>query len=108
MSWQLVIVLEVEGTRFPLTPDETREVIRTLREPNPYAPDTELGAVAAAVFLERLLEDPTTQNPPMTDEEAGGILIALGRMMVTEGLSGRQADLHDALLAYLGRGGSNP
>jgi hypothetical protein len=39
-------------------------------EPNPHVPAADPGSVAAAVFLERLVEDPSAENPPMNDEEA--------------------------------------
>jgi hypothetical protein len=38
----------------------------------------------------------------MNDEEASGILLALLRMAIKEGLTARQQALHDALLAHLG------
>jgi hypothetical protein len=63
-------------------------------------PTADPGSIAAAVFLERLLEDPNAKNPPMNDEEAAGILLALGRMLIDEGLTPRQSALHDALLAH--------
>jgi hypothetical protein len=39
-------------------------------EPNQHVPAADPGSVAAAVFLERLVEDPSAENPPMNDEEA--------------------------------------
>jgi hypothetical protein len=99
VEWQLVIVLELEGAPYHLTHDETRDVVRWLREPNPHVPTADPGSNAAAVFLERLLEDPSAENPPMNDDERRGILLALLRMSIEEGLTGRQQALHDALAA---------
>jgi hypothetical protein len=59
---QPVIVLEVAGEPYQLTNEETRDVVRWLREPNPHVPAADLRSAHAAVFLERLLEDP----PPRT------------------------------------------
>jgi hypothetical protein len=98
VQWERVTVLEVDGLGYELTLDETRQVVRWLRTANPHAPETDPGSIAAAVFLERLLEDPAATNPPMNDGEAAGILVALGRMMILEGLTRRQEVLHDALL----------
>jgi hypothetical protein len=103
MQWQPVIVVEVDGKAYQLTHDETRDLVRWLREPNPHVPTADPGSVAAAVFLERLLEDPAAENPPMNDEEAAGILFALGRMSIDEGPTSRQSELHDALFAYFAR-----
>ena len=99
-SWQLVIVLGVGSEELQLTQGEASELVAMLRTPNPYAPATEPGSISAAVFLERLLDDPKAENPPMNDDESGAILFALGRMMIDEGLTKRQRALHDALLAY--------
>jgi hypothetical protein len=98
VQWQRVIVVEVDGLDYELTLDETRQILRWLRTANPHVPATDPGSIAAAVFLERLLEDAVATNPPMNDGEAAGILIALGRMLLVEGLTGRQEALHDALL----------
>jgi len=100
MPWEYVVVVAVDGQPYELTQEETRDVIRWLREPNPHVPAADPGSVAAAVFLERLVEDPGAENPPMNSEEAAGILFALGRMIIDEGLTVRQQALHDALLAH--------
>ena len=100
VQWQQVIVVAVGGVPYQLTHDETRGVIRWLRESNPHMPTADLGSIAAAVFLERLLESPSAETPPLNDEEAHGILLALGRMQIKEGLTSRQLDLHDALFAH--------
>jgi hypothetical protein len=100
MRWEYVVVVEVDGQPYQLTQEETRDVIRWLREPNAHVPAANPGSVAAAVFLERLVEDPSAENPPMNDEEAAGILFALGRMLIDEGLTVRQQALHDALVAH--------
>jgi hypothetical protein len=36
----------------------------------------------------------------MTDDEASGILLTLGRKAIKEGLTAREDALHDALLAH--------
>jgi hypothetical protein len=41
--------------------------------------------MAAATFPERLLEDHTAESPPMTNEEASGIVHTLIRMHIREG-----------------------
>ena len=100
MTWQRVIVLELDGEIYELDLDETRAVVRWLRTPNPDAPAADPGSSAAAVFYERLLEEPEAKNPPMNDEESRGILFALARMIVENGLTERQAALHEALLVH--------
>jgi hypothetical protein len=98
---QWVVVLVVDGEHYQLSHPEARDVIRWLRTPKPHEAEPDLKSIAAAVFLERLVDDPAhAKNPPMNDDEAGGILIALGRMAVKEGLTEREAALHDALLAH--------
>ena len=97
----MVIVLEVDGLQYPLSQSEARDLLRWLRDPNPHAPAADDGSIAAAVFLERLLEDPEAQNPPMNDEEARGIALALLRMSMDDGLTERQQTLHDAIVAHL-------
>jgi hypothetical protein len=57
-SWQRVITINVEGEECLLSLDETRELVAGLREPNPHVPSADPGSIAAAVMLERLLEDP--------------------------------------------------
>jgi hypothetical protein len=100
VSWQRVIVLELDGELYGLDLDETRAVVHWLRTPNSDVPAADPGSTAAAVFYERLLEEPKAQNPPMNDEESRGILLALARMVVEEGLTERQSALHEALLAH--------
>ena len=103
MELQRVVVIAVGDKPYQLTESETRDVLRWLREPKIGIPEADPAAVAAAVFLERLLDEPElVSNPPLTDSEAGSILVALGRMGVNEGLTDRQRALHDALLAHFG------
>jgi hypothetical protein len=96
-----VIVVDVDSQPYPMTVDETLRVIETLREPNPHFPKMDDPSTAAAIHLERLVEEPTgTTNPPMTSFEAGAVLIALLRLEMHEGLTPRMQALHDALVAY--------
>jgi hypothetical protein len=97
---QWVVVLEVDGEPYQLSHPETRDLIRWLRTPNPHAADSDFRAIAGAIFLERLVDPANAENPPMNDDEAEAILIALGRMAVKEGLTGREEALHDALLGH--------
>ena len=103
---QWVVVLVVDGQHYQLSHPETRDLIRWLRTPNPHVPEADLKSAAAAVFLERLVEDPTAENPPMNDDEASGISLALGRKVIKEGLTAREEALHDALLAHFASRGS--
>ena len=100
---QWVVVLVVDHEHYPLTHGETGDVIRWLRAPKKGESEPDFKSVAAAVFLERLVDDPHAENPPMNDDEAWGILIALGRKVIREGLTERESALHDALSAYLMR-----
>jgi hypothetical protein len=63
-------------------------------------PAADPGSIAAAVFLELLLEDPAAQRPPMNDEEARGIELARLRMSMDDGMTERQQGLHDAIVAH--------
>jgi hypothetical protein len=101
---QWVVVLVVDGQHYQLTHDEARDVIRWLRTPNPHVPDADIKSAHAAVFLEHLVDDPRAENPPRNDDEASGILIALGRKAIKEGLTAREEALHDALLAHFASG----
>jgi hypothetical protein len=72
-----------------------------LREPNPHVPQIDDASIAAAVHLERLVEEPTgTSNPPMTRREARAVSLALLRLQMRQGLTPRMRALHQALLAY--------
>jgi hypothetical protein len=104
VTWQQVIVVNVGGVECQLTHAETADLIRWLQTPNPTFPDPDTGSMEAAVFLQRLVEDPDAENPPMTNEATRGILRALIRMHIQEGLTPRQQALHDALLVYLAHG----
>jgi hypothetical protein len=84
-----------------LSVTETLQVIEKLHEPNPHSPKMDDASTAAAIHLERLVEEPIgTTNPPMTRLEAGGVLLALLRLQIDEGFTPRMQALHDALLAY--------
>lgn len=101
MELARVIVVDVDSRSYPLTVDETLRVIETLREPNPHSPKMDDPSTAAAIHLERLVEEPTgTTNPPMTSFEAGAVLIALLRLQLNEGLTPGMLALHDALVTY--------
>ena len=101
MELARVIVVDVDSRSYPLTVDETLRVIEALREPNPHSPKMDDPSTAAAIHLERLVEEPPgTTNPPMTSFEAGAVLIALLRLELNEGLTPGMLALHDALVAY--------
>jgi hypothetical protein len=97
MVWQQMVVVEVGGQPYQLTHDETRDLVRWLRKPNPHVPTADLKSVLAAVLLERLLEDPAADNPPLEPDEADGMRLALMRMEIREGLTPRQQALYAAL-----------
>lgn len=101
MTWEQVIVVNVGGVECQLTHAETAAVIRWLRSPNPNFPAADPGSIHAAVFLERLIEDPKAENPPLENDEQRALLRALDRMVVKDGLTPRQEKLHDALLVHL-------
>ncbi|MGZ4300428.1 MAG: hypothetical protein ACXVR9_04075 [Gaiellaceae bacterium] len=101
MELARVIVVDVDSRSYPLTVAETLRVIETLREGNPHSPKMDDPSTAAAINLERQVEEPTgTTNPPMTSLEAGAVLIALLRLQLNEGLTPGMLALHDALVAY--------
>lgn len=98
-----MIVLSVSGKEYPMTESEAARLVDYLRAPNEYVPDSDPGMAAAAVFLEQLVEGLDDAGSPLTSEECAGLLIALGRMDVQEGLTADLAGVQEALLAYLER-----
>jgi hypothetical protein len=98
--WQHTVFFPIEGEQFPLSLDETRELVTELRETDPAFPEKYDAQVAAAVFLERLIDELGAQNPPLTHREINAIGLALTRLEVSSGLSDRQLGLRDAILAY--------
>lgn len=97
---QHAVFLIVDGERFPLSLDETRDVIvklRSLDSGNPHLADAQL---AAAIFLERLVDELDVQNPTLKRREWRAIGLALVRLEVSEGLTARQERLRDALVAW--------
>jgi hypothetical protein len=90
------IGLTVDGEQYPLTLDEIRRIVEWLELPAPHTP-AEAGAHDAEVLLNRLLEDPEADIPPMTESEAGAILGALERALITVGLRTDQLRLCSAL-----------
>lgn len=99
-SPQHAVFLVVDGDRFPLSIEETQDVIGKLREldrGNPHMADAQL---AAAVHLERLVEENDTENPPLTRREARAIGLALTRLELSGGIGERQERLRNALFAW--------
>lgn len=94
--WQHTIFLEIDGEALPLTAAETREIVSKLRTPQPGASEPADAAIAAAVHLERLLDEPDAQNPPLTPAEVHEIGLVLLRVEITDG----QISLRDAILAH--------
>jgi hypothetical protein len=96
-----LIVLVVSGGEYPMTVAEAGRLVDYLRAPNEYVPESDRGMDAAAVALERLLASDAAALPTLSGEECAGLLIALGRMSVQEGLPARLAAIHEALLGYV-------
>jgi hypothetical protein len=96
-----VIILSVGGDEYEVTAPDLARLTDYLRTPHPYGPDLDPGAAAVAVYLERLMEDGPAENPPLTTSECAGMLLALGRMEIQEGLPAGLAAVNSALLRYL-------
>jgi hypothetical protein len=96
-----VIVLTVSGQQYPMTEAEAARLVEYLRAPNEYVAESDPGMLAAAVFLERLMGAGAEEGSTLTGEECAGLLIALGRMDVQEGLTADLAAVREALLGYL-------
>jgi hypothetical protein len=96
-----MIVLTVSGGNYPMTESEAARLVEYLRAPNEYVAESDPGMIAAAVFLERLMEGGAAAGPALTGEECAGLLIALGRMDVQEGLTADLAAVQEALLGYV-------
>ena len=99
-SWQHTVFFPIEGEHLPLSLDETRELVAELREKDRAFPEKYDAQLAAAVFLERLIDELGAKNPPLTDREINAIGLALTRLEVSAGLSNRQRALRDTILAY--------
>ena len=86
----------IDGEELLLSTGGAAELAHTLRQK--ADPDS----VAAAVFIERLIEEPAgTENAPdLHPSESAKILLALLHMAINNGLSDEQQALHDALLAH--------
>jgi len=83
----------------PLSFEEAQEVVVELRTPRTGEGHSVVlsNDAAAAVHIERLMEDFPTENPPMNDSEAVAVLLALARLIVSAGLSDRQQAVHASL-----------
>lgn len=97
---QHTVFLVVDGEHFALSLDEAREIITELREPDRGNPEMADAQLAAAVFLERLVDELDAKNPPLTRREARAIGLAITRLEVSYGVSTRQFELRNALLAW--------
>ena len=96
-----VIILSVGGDEYEVTAPDAARLIDYLRMAHPYGTKEDPGAVAAAVYVERLTEERAAVNPPLTMSECAGMLLALGRMDIQEGLPAGLAAVHSALLRYV-------
>jgi hypothetical protein len=102
-AWQRAIYFVVGDEHLPLDLDQARRLVEALREVETTArPEMAAAATAAAVFVERLLDEAAAENPPMTGWEAGALMTALELILIRDGLPGRMADLRDALRAQFG------
>jgi hypothetical protein len=108
VSLQHTIFFPIDGEHFPLSLDETRELIAELREPDVAHPNKYDAQVAAAVSLERLVEELDATNPRLTNRELNAIGLGLTRLEVSAGLSQRQLDLRQAILGHELRRAENP